>query len=570
MRLFFYYAFHTFKNQLRKLFKTWVFVFIAVCLLMGILIGGGAGLLAGLIEGRSAEEEPGETGVVPAGPEDDIPDPPGENEGETIEIEIPAADPDKLQLVELIAGGVILLFFTLEALGADRNGSRIFLPADVNLLFPSPMKPQSVLFFRLMTQIGMMLFAGVYMVFQLPNLILNAGLSLPAAAAILAAWILTMIFSKLIAVFLYTVSSTHPSLKSKVRIGVYLVLGALVGGFLIFWKSGNDGWYDALKSFFNAPVTRLIPIWGWIKGFVMYTAEGDYLFAGILFLLTLVFGGLMLFLIWRVKADFYEDAMARSEETAAMMEKARSSSTGIVFGKKRKKDRADSLRRDGMRRGAGANVYFFKSLYNRFRFAKFGFLTKTTGVYLAGAILTSALLRFGFSFRYVWPVAAVLAVFAFYRSLGNPLEEDTRTCFFVLIPESTWAKLFWSLLAGGTNCLLDLLPAMIAAVILLGVNPLTALPWIFFIVTVDLYATSIGAFINLSVPVAAGKTIKQMVQILFLYFGILPGATLIVLGMVFSLEWIAVLAAAVFHLFLTGVFFALTPLFIGPFGSRTR
>ena len=69
---------------------------------------------------------------------------------------------------------------------------------------------------------------------------------------------------------------------------------------------------------------------------------------------------------------------------------------------------------------------------------------------------------------------------------------------------------------------------------------------------------------------AAGKTIKQMVQILFLYFGILPGATLIVLGMVFSLEWIAVLAAAVFHLFLTGVFFARTPLFIGPFGSRTR
>ena len=168
--------------------------------------------------------------------------------------------------------------------------------------------PQEAAHNEICAQIGMMLFAGVYMVFQLPNLILNAGLSLPAAAAILAAWILTMIFSKLIAVFLYTVSSTHPSLKSKVRIGVYLVLGALVGGFLIFWKSGNDGWYDALKSFFNAPVTRLIPIWGWIKGFVMYTAEGDYLFAGILFLLTLVFGGLMLFLIWRVKADFYEDA----------------------------------------------------------------------------------------------------------------------------------------------------------------------------------------------------------------------------------------------------------------------
>ena len=570
MRLFFYYALHSFKNQLRKLFKTWVFIFIAVCLLMGILIGGGTGLLAGLISDRNTEEDPEETGIVPVGPEEAIPDLPAENEGEIIEVDVPSADPDKLQLVELIAGGVILLFFTLEALGSDRNGSKIFLPADVNLLFPSPMKPQSVLFFRLMTQIGTMLFAGIYMVFQLPNLILNAGLSLPAAASILVAWVLTMIFSKLIAVFLYTVSSTHPALKSKVRIVIYIALGILVGGFLIFWRSGNDGWYDALKKFFNAPVTRLIPIWGWIKGFVMYTAEGNYLYAGILFLLTLVIGGLMLFLIWRVKADFYEDAMARSEETAAMMEKARNSSTGIVFGKKRKKDRADSLRRDGMRHGAGANVYFFKSLYNRFRFATFGVLTKTTGVYLAGAVLTSALLRFGFSFRYVWPVAAVLAVFAFYRSLGNPLEEDTKNCFFVLIPESTWAKLFWSLLAGAVNCLLDLLPAMIAAVIVLGVNPLTALPWILFIVTVDLYATSIGVFINLSVPVAAGKTLKQMVQIMFLYFGILPGAVLIILGLVFGLEWIAVLAAAGFHLFFTGVFFALTPLFIGPFGSRTR
>ena len=567
MRLFFYYAFHSFKNQLGKLFKTWVFIFIAVCVLLGALIGGGAGLVAGLISDRNDESAPSESEFVP---DEEIPDLPDENEGEIIEIDIPSPVPDKLQLVELIAGGVILLFFTLEALGADRNGSRIFLPADVNLLFPSPMKPQSVLFFRLMTQLGMMLFAGIYMVFQLPNLILNAGLSLPAAVTILAAWVLTMIFSKLIAVFLYTVSSTHPALKSKVRIGIYVFLGLLAGGFLIFWRSGSDGWFDALKKFFNAPGTRLIPLWGWIKGFVMYTAEGDFLRAGILFLLTLAGGALMLFLIWRIKADFYEDAMARSEETAAMMEKAQNSSNGLVFGKKRKKDRSDSLRRDGMRYGSGANIYFFKSLYNRFRFSKLGFLTKTSGVYLAGAVITSALLRFGFSFRYIWPVAAVLSLCAFYRSLGNPLQEDTGSCFFVLIPESTRAKLFWSLLAGAANCLLDLLPAMIAAVILLGVNPLTALPWILFIVTVDLYTTSIGAFINLSVPVSAGKTIKQMVQVMFLYFGIVPGAALIVLGMVFGAEWLAVLLASGFHLVFTGIFFALTPLFIGPFGSRAR
>ena len=33
--------------------------------------------------------------------------------------------------------------------------------------------------------------------------------------------------------------------------------------------------------------------------------------------------------------------------------------------------------------------------------------------------------------------------------------------------------------------------------------------------------------------------------------------------------WLAVIFASVLHLVLGGVFFALTPLFIGPFGSRT-
>ena len=57
-------------------------------------------------------------------------------------------------IIELAAGGAIMALFFFEAISADKNGSKIFLPADVNLLFPSPMKPQSVLMFRLATQLG--------------------------------------------------------------------------------------------------------------------------------------------------------------------------------------------------------------------------------------------------------------------------------------------------------------------------------------------------------------------------------------------------------------------------------
>ena len=42
MRLFAYYALHALKNQIRKLFKTWIAVFILVCFVMGAVIGIGA------------------------------------------------------------------------------------------------------------------------------------------------------------------------------------------------------------------------------------------------------------------------------------------------------------------------------------------------------------------------------------------------------------------------------------------------------------------------------------------------------------------------------------------------
>ena len=45
MRLFGYYAWHSFVNQLRKLFKTWVLIFLVVCMAIGALIGFGAATL---------------------------------------------------------------------------------------------------------------------------------------------------------------------------------------------------------------------------------------------------------------------------------------------------------------------------------------------------------------------------------------------------------------------------------------------------------------------------------------------------------------------------------------------
>ena len=152
----------------------------------------------------------------------------------------------------------------------------------------------------------------------------------------------------------------------------------------------------------------------------------------------------------------------------------------------------------------------------------------------------------------------------FFRAMGNPLEQDTQMDHFLLIPENTWHKLFWSLMGGTANCFLDLLPAVIVAALLLGENMLIALAWIPLIVSVDFFATTVGAFIGLSVPVSAGKMIKQLIQILFIYFGLLPDIAIMAIGLVFEQPVLAAIGCVVVNILLGLVFFFLTPLFLEP------
>lgn len=543
MKLFCYYVLHTFKNQLKKLFKTWILIFIVVCIVLGGLIGIVLGTV--LDDDEPIPEEGTSQTEIAEEPEDDP----------LFEFSSDSPDFEANDLIELIAGGIVFAVILFMALGADQNGSKIFLPADVNLLFSSPMKPQSVLMFRLTTRLGVSVLGSVYMLFQIPNL-MNAGLGIWSALAIVPAWCFTIVLATLIQMLIYTVSATHPTARRFVRNGIYALLGLIVVGYLITLKQSGSGYFGSAVLFFNAKVSRFIPVWGWIKGFFLYAIEGNVTAAMLSLGAILLSVVLLIYLIWHIKVDFYEDAMAKSEEIAELLEAAKSEkSSGIVI--KRKKDRSEKLRRDGLRYGSGANVFFFKTLYNRFRFAHIGFLTKTMELYLVAAI------GVGLIAKSVIPVALLLAGLSFFRSLGNPLEQDTNTDYFLMIPESNWAKLFWSLMGGTANCFLDVLIPLLIGALVAGANPLTALLWIPFIVSVDFYATNVGAFINLSVPVSAGKTLKQVVQIMFIYFGLLPDFIIMVIGLSLGFTGVAVVISSISNIGIGFLFFGLTPLFLG-------
>ena len=541
MKLIFYYMTRTVKNQIKKLFRTWVAVFLLACFAIGILFGLGAAGLASLFEDETPESEYVET----------LPD-------DTAEDEFVLTNEQVNGIVELTVGGIVLFVLAFSIAMADKNGGSIFLMADVNLLFPAPMKPQSVLLFRLIMQAGTSIIATIYLLFQIPNLVLNLGLGVGTVFAMLGAWFFLMIFSKLLSVLLYTLTSTTPSLKRYLRPFLWGALLLIGVGYYLYAQRASD-YFTAALGYFNGPLTRYIPLWGFLKGLVLYSMEGNLTGALLSALGLLLLAVLLIVIIWRIRADFYEDAMARSEETAEKQAQMQSSKPQM---QKRKKDRNETLRRDGLSRGSGATVYFHKAMYNRFRFAHLHVFTKTSETYLAVSIGLCLLLIFVVKSNFFPVVPLVLAGFTFFRSLGNPISQDISQETFFLVPDTAHRKVFFSFASGVLNSALDLLPALLVAAAVLRADPLTALVWFLVIVSLGAYSDSIGMFIDLSLSTGLSQTVKSLVQILFIYFGLAPAAVLIVLGFAFNKLMLFALLTVLLNLIITALSLAISPLFV--------
>ena len=58
--------------------------------------------------------------------------------------------------------------------------------------------------------------------------------------------------------------------------------------------------------------------------------------------------------------------------------------------------------------------------------------------------------------------------------------------------------------------------------------------------------------------------IKQLIQILFIYFGLLPDIAIMAIGLVFEQPVLAAIGCVVVNILLGLVFFFLTPLFLEP------
>ena len=513
MRLFSYYAIHSFLGALRKLFKTWVVILILVCFLLGAILG----VLGSLFEGAIEEEDVPVTEEVSPGPEEEF----SLTEWETRDV---------VQWVEVFALAGVIFLFGLSLWTGEKSGSQIFTMADVNLLFPSPRSPQSVLLFRLCTRMGAYLLASLYLIFQLPNLIYNLGVPAPVAWSLLGVLFLALLFQQLSSMLVFSLAQTYDKLRGLGRKLLY-ALGLIVAASLFYASRQMDGSFlgGALWIASLVPL-RFVPVLGWLFAVPALVWEGKYtllLLDGAALILSALF---LIRVIWRLKVDFYEEAMQKAgelEETRKRMEEK-----GKGFAVRRKKDRSEKLLREMPLKGSGASVFFFKSLFNRFRLAKGRVFTVTSLVYLGCGVAFPLFARFVAESDSVLFLAVPFTLVVFIRAFGNPIGEDVSKSFFILIPQRPYAKIFYSSLGGTVNTLLDLIPGLIVGFLILKAHLIWIPILLIFFLCFDFYASSFGAFADLSLPESIPQKIKSGIQVILIYFSVIPCGVILLMGVI--------------------------------------
>ena len=546
MRAFLYYLTHSFVGAFRKLFHNRIIAVILAFILGFALIGGIVGVTLGVVISSVSQDETSQTQTVE---EADAPD-------DAPEQGMTAKERDQLFRVIEGAVSVCLLFIVLILVyTGDKSGVKIFLMADVNFLFSAPLRPQSVLLFRTIMQMGVAFLSSLYLLGQLPNWMHNMGLTLVQGLSLFLGWIMALFIGKMASVFSYTVAATYPKCRKVVK-PLILTVAALpvlaVVGLVYF---GHKGILDAFTMVFAPEGTRWIPLFGWFRGFIMSLLFSNPLSA-LGYLAALIgFCAVCCWLIWRIKADFYEDALQGAKE---LQEKLETRKKGV---KTRKKERSEKIARNAEMSGEGAQMFFTKTVYNRRRFAKFVFLTPTAVTYMGIAALLSVFLRFAVETKILLPVGIVFCFVVFFRNLGNPLADEVNHPFFFLTPESPFRKVGYAAAGGLYETFLDIFPAFIIVQLLMKGNYGELLLWLLLWLSLDFYCSLSGLFTELLLPSSVPTAIKQMLAMSIRMLAILPGILVLLLGLVIGLNG-AILCAAFLNLAFSAGLLAIAPRFL--------
>ena len=383
---------------------------------------------------------------------------------------------------------IMVLFYSFMFLMTFLNGVNggagnypMFTLSDVSVLFPSPLRPNKVLFYGLFRQLGLSFLLGFFLLFQYNWLHGLYGVEYSHLLLIVVGYGLCLFLGQVCAMAVYTRTSGNDRARSISKFCVYGLTLAFVAGLLLrclpkllslagaaeaaLMTVGLEAGAEYLAS-----VGVFFPVSGWAAGIIGGLFTQNYLMTGLCALLMLAALGLALGLVIKNKNNYYEDVLQTAEVAQSAITAKREGQPAEVMPKKVR------VGKTGLGRGEGASALFFKHMLENRRSGAFLF-SKMSLIFMLVIVGCTILYSFIFSDEED-KTAAFVAVFTmstymqiFSESTGRFNWELTKP-YIYLLPEPPLKKLLWGI---GENLLADCCEAVAIFVpvsLILGLGPL--------------------------------------------------------------------------------------------------
>lgn len=340
----------------------------------------------------------------------------------------------------------IFMYYTTFKLGIDK-GSTYFRMADVNLAFTAPIKPNHILLYGFIKQIGGTFLFLFIAICQIPNLKNNFDMKPYGTWMILLASIVYALSYPLISMVFYSWATKKTGRKKLIK-RVLDIVALVIVALILLNLAKTRSIVDTLGDVFNNPIAKYFPVIGWTSSIATAAVNGftTEFWIGLAGILTLILGASVT--LYRMNLDYYEDVLEGTEYIEAAM-KAKRDGNKMMFNLKVKDKVKQKLS------GTGASAIFFKNILELRKTAYVLFFDRSSVSVIIAAII----------FKLVMPdesqvlTLSIILFFALYMLLilqiQGRLSSELEKHYIFLIPASTQEKLFFVTLGEHTKNFFD-------------------------------------------------------------------------------------------------------------------
>lgn len=405
--------------------------------------------------------------------------------------------------------------------------------SDVNLLFVSPIRPQTIMIYGIVKKFAVELLASVYFLYQVPNLLSKNNVpGINQVLFILTIIIFQMLFCNILKLFTFALCSKFKGFGNFIRSLIKTMMIFLALGMVLLFIKGDGLKFlvELSNNVAHSSWIKYIPVFGWLKEIAYQTIIGINQAYGLYMFMLVATSGLLLYIIYNIDMDFYEDMLSSAENNEVIKEARtgkkvtpKEGAQKNIFTKVFKEVKLN------VKEVYGAKVLFFKHI-NEYKKRSFIFFINTYSLILLGASILVGVFLKGMDIKLIFVISSGMLVFS--AGMGGKIYTEIYNPYIFLMPDSASKKLFYGVASAFIKIFTDSLILFLPVGILTKASIADILLSIICYVALGgmlsfsgLFAFRIAQFLGFTGQIAQG--------ILFMLFQLLlavPIALIVILG----------------------------------------